>query len=373
MIESPAGQAARIHRDRPVVDGHNDLPWAIRMRADSDLAKADPRSPLPGFHTDFGRLRKGGVGAQFWSVYVPAWQRDPFRTTMEQVELVKAMTALAPDETALARSAAEARLIMASGRMAGLMGAEGGHAIEDSLGHLETLAEAGVRYMTLTHGSTISWADSATDEAHHGGLTNFGRQVVRTMNELGMLVDISHVSADTMRDAIRASTKPVIASHSSAYAVTRHPRNVPDDVLAMVGDTGGVVMVTFVPVFLVQEGADMSLVMFEEQRQLREQFGPDEEAEFQQAAADLMRSKNPPAGNVSSLVDHIEHIAGLIGADHVGIGGDFDGVPSLPVGLEDAAAYPNITEELLRRGWDEADVRKVLGENALRVLAASDS
>lgn len=354
------------------MDGHNDLPWAIRLGADSDLDQADPRGPLPEFHTDFERMKAGGIGAQFWSVFVPAWIDDPFATTMEQVELVKAMTARSPDTTEMAASATHAREIIASGRMAGLMGSEGGHAIEDSLDNLAALAEAGVRYMTLTHGSTISWADSATDEAHHGGLTEFGKQVVSTMNELGMLVDISHVSAETMRDAIRTSTKPVIASHSSAYAVTQHPRNVPDDVLQMVRDTGGVVMVTFVPAFVVQEGADVSLQMFEEQRQLRAKFGPDEEAEFQQAARELMLAKNPPAGDVSAVVDHIEHIAGLIGVEHVGIGGDYDGVPHLPVGLEDVSTYPRITEELLRRDWDEPDIRLLLGQNALRVLEASD-
>ncbi len=371
-MASYAERARAIHASLPVVDGHNDLPWALRMKAGSDLNQADPRRELDGYHTDFPRMKAGGVGAQFWSVYVPAWTPDPFKTTMEQVELVKAMTALSPDTTEMATSAEHAREITGSGRMAGLMGSEGGHAIEDSLDNLEALAEAGVRYMTLTHGSTISWADSATDEAHHGGLTAFGKNVVATMNKLGMLVDISHVSADTMRDAIRASTRPVIASHSSAYAVTNHPRNVPDDVLGMVGDTGGVVMVTFVPAFVVQEGADVSMKMFEEQRQLRSQFGPDEEAEFQEAARQLMLSKNPPSGDVSAVVDHIEHIASLIGVEHVGIGGDYDGVPHLPIGLEDVSAYPHITEELLRRGWDETDIRLVLGENALRVLAASD-
>ncbi|NNC43155.1 MAG: membrane dipeptidase [Acidimicrobiia bacterium] len=365
-------RARQIHDSLPVVDGHNDLPWALRLKADSDLSRSDPRESLPDFHTDFGRMRDGGVGAQFWSVFVPAWTNEPFKTTMEQVSLVKAMTALSPDTTEMATSASHAEAIIASGRMAGLMGAEGGHAIEDSLDNLEALATAGVRYMTLTHGSTISWADSATDQPEHGGLTSFGKRVVTAMNEFGMLVDISHVSADTMRDAIRTSTRPVIASHSSAYAIASHPRNVPDDVLHMVGDTGGVVMVTFVPGFLVQDGADMSIEMFEEQRQLRGDFGPDEEAAYQEAAAELLRSKNLPRGDVGAVVDHIEHIADLIGVEHVGIGSDFDGVPSLPVGLEDASTYPHITEEMLRRGWNESDIRMVLGQNALRVLAASD-
>ncbi len=364
--------ALRLHGSLPVVDGHNDLPWALRTRAGSDLNRSDPRESLSEFHTDFQRMREGGVGAQFWSVFVPAWTNEPFRTTMEQVSLVKAMTALSPDTTAMATSAAHAEAIIAGGRMAGLMGAEGGHAIEDSFDNLEALAKAGVRYMTLTHGSTISWADSATDQPVHGGLTAFGKQVVKAMNELGMLVDISHVSADTMRDAIRTSTRPVIASHSNAFAVAGHPRNVPDDVLEMVGDTGGVVMVTFVPGFLVQEGAILSLEMFEEQRDLRKDFGPDDEAAYQEAAAEMLRSKNLPRGDVGTVVDHVEHIADLIGAEHVGIGSDFDGVPSLPVGLEDASTYPRITEELLRRGWNEPDVRKILGKNALRVLAASD-
>ena len=365
-------RVAELHRSLPVVDGHNDLPWQIRIQADGSLTTADPRTRLDGYHSDFPRMLEGGVGVQFWSVYVPAWTTGPLAATHRQIDLVDEMSRLAPELTGLADTAEAARRIRDGGRIAGFMGVEGGHAIENDLGALSLLHERGVRYMTLTHGDTIDWADSATDEERHGGLTDFGREVVQEMNRIGMLVDVSHVSADTMRQAIETSRSPVIASHSSAFALAPHPRNVPDDVIEMIAAGGGVVMVTFVPAFLVYETALLDVDMFEESRQLRAQFAPDDEAGFSAASKELELGREVAVGSVTDVVDHIEYIARLGGIDHVGIGSDFDGVDLLPDGLHDVTTYPTISLELLERGWSEPDIRKVLGENALRALANAE-
>ena len=365
--------ARRIHDDLPVVDGHNDLPWEIRVKGRGSVSRMDPRGPLDGFHTDFPRMLEGGVGVQFWSVYVPAWADGPLAYTHRQIDLVEQMTALAPETTALAATAATARGIRDGGRIAGLIGAEGGHSIENSIEALALLHSRGVRYMTLTHADSNDWADSATDTARHGGLTDFGRAVVVEMNRLGMLVDISHVSADTMRQAVTASRAPVIASHSSAFALAPHPRNLPDDVIEMVAAGGGVVMVTFVPAFIVAATARVALGMFDERRKLRAKFAPDDEEGYAAAASNRFGSSGIDRGTVSDVADHIEHIARVGGIDHVGIGGDFDGMEATPVGLEDVSCYPKITEELLERGWSEGDIRKVLGENALRVLEHAEA
>lgn len=364
MPNPPA--AAAIHADLPVVDGHNDLPWRIASEAGGDLDQADPSGPLPGFHTDVPRLLAGGVGAQLWSVYVPVDVAEPFRRTMGQIDLVEQMVAR-DDRLALARTGSEARAIRDSGRVACLFGAEGGHSIENSIANLTALAERGVRYLTLTHSDTTEWADSATDDPAHGGLTAFGRDVVREMNRLGVLVDLSHVSVDTMRDALDTSTAPVIASHSNAYALAPHPRNIPDDVLREIGDRGGVVMAVFFPGFVVRETAQKMVEMFSEWRKIRRELNGDEAA----IAAEIERREAATAlnvGTVANVVDHIEHIAEVAGIDAVGLGSDFDGMSITPVGLEDASCYPAITTELLRRGWTEPDIRKVLGENSLRVL-----
>lgn len=358
--------ARAIHGALPVVDGHNDLPWKIRTAAYGDLDRADPSHHLEGFHTDIPRLLKGGVGAQLWSVYVPSSIKDPFAETLAQVELVESMVER-DDRLELARTGSEARAIRQLGRIASLMGAEGGHSIENSIANLHTLAGRGVRYMTLTHSDTTLWADSATDEAIHGGLTSFGRDVVREMNRLGMLVDLSHVSVDTMRDALDISAAPVIASHSNAHAVAPHPRNIPDDVLAEIGDRGGVVMAVFFPGFVVPETARRMKEMFAGYRQIRKQLDGDEaaiaaEMERREAAMELDH------GGVTDVVDHIEHIAAVAGVAAVGLGSDFDGMTMTPVGLEDVSCYPAITEELLRRDWPEADIARILGENSLRVL-----
>jgi membrane dipeptidase len=366
-------RAIEIHRSLPVVDGHNDLPWELHIRANGSLTTADPRTRLEGYHSDLPRMLEGGVGVQFWSVFVPAWTPGPLAATHRQIDLVHEISELAPEHTAIADDAAGARKIRDSGRIAGFMGVEGGHSIENDLGVISGLHERGVRYMTLTHGDTIDWADSATDAARHGGLTDFGLQVVAEMNRLGMLIDISHVSSDTMRAAVEASRAPVIASHSSAFALAPHPRNVPDDVIEMVAATGGVIMVTFVPAFLVHATAVAEVDMFEDMRTLRKQFAPDDEAGYSAASAELAREQNIDAGSVGDVVDHIEYITGLVGVAHVGIGSDFDGTEILPVGLEDVTAYPRITAGLLDRGWSEKNVRLVLGENALRVLAEAEA
>ncbi|HEX5631136.1 MAG TPA: dipeptidase [Acidimicrobiia bacterium] len=367
-----AAHARRIHDTLPVVDGHNDLPWEIRTRAGGSLTTADPRTHLDGFHTDFPRMRTGGVGVQFWSVYVPAWSRSPRAETHRQIDLVEEMTALAPEWTALAPDAATAAAIRDSGRLAGMMGIEGGYSIEDDLGAIAEFHRRGVRYMTLTHADTTSWADSATDDPKHGGLTEFGRDVVREMNRVGMLVDVSHVSADVMRQAVETSRAPVIASHSSAYALAPHPRNVPDDVIEAIAAAGGVVMVTFVPAFIVAATAEQALGMFEEGRRLRAQFAPEDEAGYAAASRELFGSRPIDRGTVADVIHHIEHVARVGGIDAVGIGGDFDGTSQVPVGLEDVSRYPAITEELLRRGWSESDIRKVLGENAMRALRVAE-
>jgi membrane dipeptidase len=362
-------KARTIHASLPAVDGHNDLPWALRIRAGSDIDDADPCLHLDGYHTDVPRLEQGGVGAQFWSVFVPAWDPTPLRTTIEQIDLVRRMTDRC-HRLAHADSAADVVAARRLGRTASLMGAEGGHAIENSLPALRALRRLGVRYMTLTHGDTIDWADSATDEPRNGGLSNFGEDVVREMNRIGMVVDISHVSADTMRHAISVSDRPVMASHSSAYTIAPHPRNVPDDVLDMVRDNNGVVMVNFYPPFVNSAAAKQSLGRFETARRLMAELQDD--AAVDAELARMLDAEPYPEVSVSEVVDHIEHVAGVAGVAHVGLGSDYDGVDVTPVGLEDVACYPAITAELLRRNWADSDVRCVLGDNALRVLAAND-
>jgi membrane dipeptidase len=361
--------ARSIHDSFPVVDGHNDLPWELRTRAASDLDVNDPCTALPGYHTDMPRLAEGGVGAQFWSVYVPAWDPTPFRTTVEQIDLVRRMTERC-EQLVPADSAAEVAAARRLGKTASLMGAEGGHSIENSLAALRTLRVLGVRYMTLTHADTLEWADSATDDARHGGMTDFGEAVVREMNRIGMIVDISHVSADTMRHALSVSNRPVMASHSSAFAIAPHPRNVPDDVLEAVRDNDGVVMINFYPAFVNREAAVQSLGRFEIARKLMAELG--EEAAVDAEFRRILETDPYPEATVSDVVDHIDHIARVAGIAHVGIGSDYDGVDAMPVGLEDVSTYPAITVELLDRGWNEPDIRAVLGENALRVLAAND-
>jgi membrane dipeptidase len=366
-------EALKIHREALVFDGHNDLPWQLRDN-DISLRWVDVARPQRGFHTDIPRLRKGGVGAQFWSAYVPAETRKKgtaVRDTLEQIDVIDRLVRSHPDDFEMALTADDVVRIHKSGKIASLIGVEGGHSIDNSLAVLRSFYKLGVRYMTLTHSETLDWADSATDEKKHNGLTPFGEQVVSEMNRLGMLVDISHVSADTMKHALRVSRAPVIASHSSAFALAAHPRNVPDDVLELVAKNGGVVMVNFFPGFLSPEGARASRDMFQAARDLQKKYP--NEAEFQ-SAMDAWRKEHPlPPVTVHTVVDHIDHIVKVAGIDHVGLGSDYDGIPSVPRQLEDVSCYPYITQELLNRGYTKEQILKILGGNILRVMREAEA
>ncbi|MEX2559686.1 MAG: dipeptidase [Pirellulales bacterium] len=368
-------EALRIHRSALVADGHNDLPWQLRTLADPELKKFDIADEQPALHTDIPRLLRGGVGWQFWSAYVPAETRltgESLAQTLEQIELIRRLHERYPDVFELASTADDVERIRRAGKIASMIGIEGGHSIQNSLGVLRQLYRQGARYMTLTHSDTLDWADSATDEARHGGLAPFGEEVVREMNRLGMLVDISHVSPETMHDVLRVSRAPVIASHSSAYAIAPHPRNVPDDVLGLIAGNGGLVMVNFFSGFVVPESARILNQASQVRRELRTRFAGDEAA-FEQAYR-RWRAEHPiQRGSVHVVVDHIDHIVKVAGIDHVGLGSDFDGVTELPEQLEDVSCYPVITQELLNRGYAEADIRKILGGNLLVALRRAEA
>ena len=363
-------RAAAIHQRGYVFDGHNDLPWEVRTKTTKLFDELDISKSQPKLHTDIERLRQGNVGAQFWSVYVPVETiaaGNAFQITKEQIDLVHKMIALYPDTFELALDAQDVQRIEAKGKIASLIGMEGGHSIEGSIGKLRQLHAMGARYMTLTHSETLEWADSATDVARSDGLSPFGEQVVLEMNRLGMLVDISHVSPATMHDALRISKAPVIFSHSSARAIADHPRNVPDDVLAELPKNGGVVMINFFSGFVVPESAKVLLQQSVLRKELKSKY-PDSK-EDQEREIKQWQLKNPyPAGQAEIIVDHIEHVIKVAGIDHVGLGSDFDGISKLPVGIEDVSKYPVITELLLRRGYEEEAIHKVLYGNALRVL-----
>jgi membrane dipeptidase len=331
-------RALRVLASTPLIDGHNDLPWAIR---EGESAPHDVRAPehdlrkRTPFHTDIERLRKGRVGGQFWSVYIPfeATEEGAAKVQLEQIDIALQIIQRYPDVFELARDASDVERVFASGKIASMLGVEGGHAIENSLGALRAYHAMGVRYMTLTHNGTLDWADAANDEHRHGGLTAFGKEVVREMNRLGMLVDLSHTSPETMHDALDVAEAPVIWSHADTRGLRDHPRNVPDDVLERLPANGGVVMITFVPSFLTDR----------------------EEA------------------TIGDVADHIEHVVAVAGVDHVGIGSDFDGITSTPVGLEDVSTYPALFAELSRRGWSEQDLAKLAGENLLRAMREAES
>ncbi|UCD58169.1 MAG: dipeptidase, partial [Candidatus Hydrogenedentota bacterium] len=351
----------------------NDLPFKIREEAESSFDGLDIAQPQPDLHTDIPRLRKGGVGAQFWAAWVPPEtmrEGGAARIALEQIDLIHRMVRRYPKTFEMAYSAEDVVRIHRKGKIASLIGVEGGHAIENSLAVLRMFHRLGVRYTTLTHTETIDWADAATDELRHGGLTPFGEQVVCEMNRLGMLVDISHVSADTMRDVLRVSRAPVIASHSSAYAVAPHPRNVPDDVLRLIAKNDGVVMVNFFSGFVEPEAARTMQNIFEVMRELREQH-PDEE-EFQKARMQWRKENPIPRGTVHTVVDHIDHIARIAGIDHAGLGSDYEGVTILPEQLEDVSCYPYITQELLNRGYSQKDIHNILGGNLLRAFRLTE-
>ena len=365
-------RALRLHRQIALIDGHNDLPWEIRGKVDGDLARMDFAGALPEQHTDVPRLRAGGVGGVFWAAYVPVTMigKGAARFTLDQIDLIHRMTEHSP-ALEFARTAADVERIHRRGKVASLIGIEGGHAIENSLGALRQFHDLGVRYMTLTHANTIDWADAATDAPRHGGLSRFGEEVVREMNRLGMLVDLSHVSPETMEDAIRVSAAPVIFSHSSARAIADHPRNVPDNVLRMLPRNGGVVMINFYSGFVEPRGAQIARSMFDVQRGFRQQHPGNEQAA--DSAYRAWRRANPvPRGTVGTLADHIDHVVKVAGIDHVGLGSDYDGVTTLPEGMEDVSRFPYLTAELLRRGYSDADVRKVLGGNILRAMRQAE-
>ncbi|MGV9992639.1 dipeptidase [Streptomyces sp. NPDC003374] len=365
-------RARELLREFPVVDGHNDLPWALRKQARYDLGALDIAARQSArLHTDIPRLREGGVGAQYWSVYVPADQPEPVAATLEQIDCVRQLLARYPADLAPALTAADMEAARAQGRIASLMGAEGGHSIAGSLGTLRGLYELGVRYLTLTHNDNVPWADSATDTPRVGGLSAFGRAVVREMNRLGMLVDLSHVAATTMRDALDASSAPVIFSHSSARAVCDHPRNIPDDVLERLPANGGVAMVTFVPKFVLQAAVDWTAAADENMR-AHGFHHLDTTPEAMKVHRAFEERSPRPVATVSTVADHLDHMREVAGVDHLGIGGDYDGTAFTPDGLDDVSGYPNLLAELLDRGWSTSDLAKLTWQNAVRVLGAAE-
>ena len=355
----------------PLIDGHNDLPWELRDRYDSDPAAADLTRRLPDTQTDIPRLVEGGVGGQFWSVYVPAELAGDAAVTavLEQIDIVHRMIDHYPARFQLALTAADVDAAFRAGRIASLLGAEGGHSIAGSLGVLRMLFSLGVRYLTLTHNSNVGWADSATDVTDTGGLSDFGRSVVAEMNRLGMLVDLSHVSAATMHAALDVSAVPVIFSHSSARAVCGNPRNVPDDVLRRLAVNGGVCMVTFVPFFVSQECADWLTGLRAEAA--ARGADPSKLSEVFAVLPSWEKAHPMPPATIAQVADHIDHVRAVAGVDHVGIGGDFDGTPVTPVGLDDVSRYPALFAELQRRHWSEPDLKALAGANTLRALRAA--
>ena len=368
--QSPAERARALHRSVPLIDGHNDYPWALREKSPGrDLQVLDIARPQPSLMTDIARLRSGGVGGQFWSVYVPSTMqgKEAVRATLEQIDVVHRMVARYSETLVLTRTADEVERAFKAGKIASLIGIEGGHSIDSSLATLRMMHALGAGYMTLAHNTNVPWADSATDTPAHGGLSPFGEAVVREMNRLGMLVDLSHVSPETMADAIRVSKAPVIFSHSSARAICDHPRNVPDDILTQVAANGGIVMVTFVPGFIAPEGGKQ----YPQLAALTRKHAGDPDA-LRKARAELRRTMPEPKATLAMVADHIDHIRKVAGIDHIGLGGDFDGIDSVVEGLEDVSKYPDLTAELLRRGYSDEDIRKILGKNILRVMRKAE-
>ncbi|MET9551537.1 dipeptidase [Streptomyces sp. NPDC006645] len=367
-------QARELLEDFPVVDGHNDLPWALREQVRYDLDRRDIADDQSAhLHTDIPRLRAGGVGAQFWSVYVRSDMAGDtaVSATLEQIDVVGRMITRYPDDLAAARTADDMENARRTGRIASLMGAEGGHSINNSLATLRALYALGVRYMTLTHNDNLAWADSATDEPGVGGLSPFGHEVVREMNRLGMLVDLSHVAATTMRDALATSAAPVLFSHSSARAVCDHPRNVPDDVLELLTLNGGVAMATFVPKFILPEAIAWTKAADENMR--AHGAHPLDTTESGMRIQRAYEEANPrPAATAATVADHLDHMREVAGIDHIGIGGDFDGTAFTPQGLDDVSGYPNLIAELFARRWSPEDLSKLTWHNAVRALRAAE-
>ena len=368
----------RILREVPLIDGHNDLPWEYRERVKNHLAQIDIRQDqsklAKPLHTDIPRLRQGRLGAQFWSVYVPATLKgaDALQATLEQIDVVHRIDAAYPDVFALALTADDVVRIHKSGKIASLIGVEGGHSINNSLAALRQLYATGARYMTLTHSLNNDWADSATDDPKRDGLTAFGKAVVGEMNRLGMLVDLSHVAPKTMHDALDTTAAPVIFSHSSARALTNHPRNVPDDVLGRLKDNGGVVMVTFVPSFISEKARAYSAEQEAAEARFKELY-QGQPAKAKEALA-AWEAQNPrPRATIADIADHIEHVMRVAGEDHVGIGGDMDGISITPADFQSVADYPKLFAELIRRGHTDEQLKKLAGLNVLRVMRKAEA
>ncbi len=370
-------RARELLDEVPLIDGHNDLPWEYRKRVKNHLDQIDLKGGTsqldPPMHTDIPRLRRGGVGGQFWSVYVPVeiLGADAVQATLEQIDDVYRLAERYPETFEIARSADDVVRIHKAGRIASLIGMEGGHSIHNSLAALRQLYAAGARYMTVTHSKNTDWADSATDAPRHGGLTRFGEEVVREMNRLGMLVDLSHVSPETMKKALAIAAAPVIFSHSSARALDDHPRNVPDDVLALVAKNGGVVMVTFVPSFVSEEVRARNAQEDGEEARLKALY-PEDPERVKRELEDWHQKQPAPRATLEQVADHVEHVRKVAGIDHVGIGSDFDGITSVPLGLESVADYPALFAELLRRGWSDEEIKKLAGLNALRAFREAE-
>lgn len=372
--DAALARARRLLRRVPLIDGHNDLAWTIRNqeRAPGDVEAYDLRKRAPG-HTDLARLREGGVGGQFWSVYVPGEAGDEgyARLQLEQLDIARRVIARYPERLQLCLTAADVVRAFRRGRVASLLGMEGGHALENSLGALRAFYDLGARYMTLTHNVTHDWADAAQDVARHGGLSPFGREVVREMNRLGMLVDLAHVSPAVMEQAIAVSEAPVIFSHSSCRAVTDHPRNAPDGVLEKLSARRGVIMITFVGPFVSDEVARAHAAARAEIKKQLEAVT--DRVARRRRERELLAAYPMPRATIGQVADHVEHARRIAGVDHLGIGGDYDGNDHWPVGLEDVATYPRVFAELIRRGWGERDLAKLAGGNVLRVMREAEA
>jgi membrane dipeptidase len=376
VAPQPPSESARAHmllRQTPLIDGHNDYPWALREKTQRNFDKLDIAKPQPSIMTDIPRLRAGGVGGQFWSVYVPVelTGQSAVTATLEEIDTVHQMVRRYPETFELALAADDVERVFKQGKIASLIGMEGGHSIDNSLAALRMFYRLGARYMTLTHAKNTGWADSATDDPKFGGLAPFGEEVVREMNWLGMLVDLSHVSPETMEDAIRVSQAPVIFSHSSARALNDVPRNVPDSVLGLLPKNGGVVMVTFVPGFLSPAVAAWNKLQDAERDRLTKQF-PSDAAAVTRGVNDWTAAHPAPRATLAQAADHIDHIRKVAGIDHIGLGSDFDGITAVPLGLEDVSTYPALIAELLRRGYKDDEIKKILGQNILRVMREAE-
>jgi membrane dipeptidase len=380
FAQAPDPYLARVKKllaTSPIIDGHNDVPWEIRENREKprDVDHLDLRTNLKNQDTDLARLKQGGVGGQFWSIYIPGEVKDSgyARIQLEQFDIARRMIARYDKEMVFARTADDARRAMAAGKFPSFLGLEGGHAIENSLGVLRVYYDLGARYMTLTHNVTLDWADAAQDKATHDGLTPFGEEVVREMNRLGMIVDLSHVSPAVMSDALNVTESPVMFSHSPARALSDHPRDVPDSILVRLKQNKGIVMVTFVREFISQKNLDWRLARNARRRELASGFGGDT-ARLRVAMTGWFQANPEPIVTLKEVADHFDHIKKLIGVDYIGIGADFDGTGGEHIqGLEDVSKYPDLLAELARRGWTDAELRKIANGNILRVLAANET